>query len=148
MIDGEYGLFLVRDLRCQLFDELGIENVPLVWRGKISDLKKELIDSMIPKSKYYDGKAEGIVLKNYCRKSRQGNHQLYAKVVASDFKENNKAVFCGVRKKNTDTQKIVEQFCTDARVSKQINKLVNEDNIELSLSMMNKLPRAVIIDMQ
>lgn len=146
MIEGEYGLFLARDLRCQMFDELGIENVPLVWRGKISELKKLEVDKLIPKSKYYNGKAEGIVLKNYCRKSRQGNHQLYAKVVADEFKENNKAVFGGVRQKNTDTEKIVEEFCTIARINKQINKLVNEESKVLEMGLMKELPHLVAKD--
>jgi ATP-dependent RNA circularization protein (DNA/RNA ligase family) len=146
MVEGEYGLFLARDLRCQLFDELGIENVPLVWRGTIGELKKQKIEYLIPKSKYYDGKAEGICLKNYCRKSRQGNHQLYAKVVADEFKENNKAVFGGVRKKDTDTEKIVEQYCTQARVYKQINRLTQEDGKPLQMDLMRYLPQAVSKD--
>ena len=146
MIEGEYGLFLARDLRTQLFDEIGIENVPLIWRGKINELKKMEVTSLIGPSKYYKGKMEGIVMKNYCRKSRQGNHQLYAKIVADEFKENNKAIFGGVRKKNTDTEKIVTQYCTDARVKKQILKLVNEDNLPLGMELMSRLPREVAND--
>jgi len=146
MLEGEYGLFLARETRTQLFDALGIENVPLVWRGKISDLKKKEIKDLIGPSKYYKGKMEGVVLKNYCRKSRQGNHQLYVKVVADEFKENNKAIFGGVRKKNTDTEKIVEQYCTDARVKKQILKLVNEENLPLGMELMSKLPKNVAND--
>ena len=65
---------------------------------------------MIPKSKYYDGWAEGIVIKNYCRKAREGNHQLYAKLVRDEFKEDNKAVFGSVRQTTSDTQKITEEF--------------------------------------
>jgi len=146
IIEGEYGLFLARDRRAQLFDELGIENVPLVWRGKINELKKQEVGKLIPQSKYYNGKAEGIVIKNYCRKSRQGNYQLYAKVVADEFKENNKAIFGGIRKKNTDTEKIVEQYCTEARVKKQIQKLLNEENQKLGMELMCLLPRAVAND--
>jgi len=146
MIEGEYGLFLARDRRAQLFDELGIENVPLVWRGKINELKKQEVGKLIPQSKYYNGKAEGIVLKNFCRKCRQGNHQLYAKIVADEFKEDNKAVFGGVRKKNTDTEKIVEQYCTDARIKKQIQKLLNEENKPLGMELMSVLPRNIAND--
>jgi len=146
MKDGEYGLFLARERRCQLFDDIGIENVPLVWRGKVGELKKLEINSLIPQSKYYKGRAEGIVLKNYCRLSRQGNHQLYAKVVIDEFKENNKAIFGCVRKKNPDTEKIVEQYCTDARVKKQIQKLLNEENQKLGMELMGTLPRVVATD--
>lgn len=141
-----FGMFLGRDSRDQEFKRLNIENVPIVWRGTSKDLKKLEIEKLIPKSVYYDGKAEGIVIKNYCRKHPRENHQLYAKVVADEFKENNKAVFGGVRQKNTDTQRIIEEFCTDARIKKAINKFINEDNFELNLKLMSKVPTYVIKD--
>lgn len=140
------GLFLGRDTREQLFNELEIENVPIVWRGKISELKNIKIEKLIPKSKYYDGKAEGIVLKNYNRKAVYGNHQLYAKVVADEFKENNKAVFGGIRQKSSDTEKMVEEFCTTPRIEKHIKKLINEENKPLEMGLMRDLPRNVMID--
>jgi len=146
MNNEECGLFLGRDMRINLFDELGIENIPLVWRGKINDLKKIELNSLIGDSKYYNGKMEGVVLKNYCRRSRQGNHQLYAKVVADEFKENNKAIFGGVRKKVTDTDKIVEEYCTEARVRKQILKLVNEEGYVLGMELMRYLSSRVSKD--
>ncbi len=141
-----FGMFLGRDVREKEFEELGIENVPVVWRGKVSDLKKLNINQLIPKSKYYDGKAEGIVIKNYCRKHPAGNHQLYAKIVTDEFKENNKAVFGGIKQKNSDTSKIIGEFCTDARIRKAILKFVNEDGEELSLKLMHKVPTYVIKD--
>ncbi|MHA1685251.1 MAG: RNA ligase family protein [Candidatus Heimdallarchaeaceae archaeon] len=141
------GLFLGRDLREQEFNRLGIENVPVVWRGKVRDLKKMKIHDLIPKSKYYDGKAEGIVIKNYCRKARFGNHQLYAKVVTEEFRENNKAIFGGIRQKTTDTAKIVERFITDARIKKIVLKQVHEYNRPLDMSLMSVVPVEVIKDM-
>jgi len=140
------GLFIGRDSREQEFARLGIENTPVVWRGKISDLKKININELIPHSKYYDGKAEGIVIKNYCRKAIGGNHQLYAKVVADEFKENNKAVFGDVRQANTDTSKIVDQFVTDARIRKIILQQVNEEGKKLERELMRFVPTNVIKD--
>lgn len=141
-----FGLFIGRDLRAQEFERLGIENVPIVWRGKVGDLKKLIVDDLISKSKYYNGKAEGIVIKNYCRKAPAGNHQLYAKLVADEFKENNKAVFGGVRQKNSDTSKIVEQYVTDARIRKKVFQQVKELGASLDLRLMSKVPTAVIKD--
>jgi len=143
MDEDECGLFLGRDTRVHLFEELDIENIPLVWRGKINDLQKMKIEDLIGPSKYYSGKMEGVVLKNYNRKAKMGNHQLYAKVVADEFKENNKAVFGGVREKNTDTNKIVEAYCTEARIKKHIQKLLNEENLPLGMELMKYLPRNV-----
>ena len=101
---------------------------------------------IIPKSKFYDGMAEGIVIKNYMRKAPHGNHQLFAKVVRDEFKECNKAVFGSVRQKNTDTQKIIEEFATDARIRKIVLKFVNEEGMKLEMKLMHKVPTATIKD--
>lgn len=141
-----FGMFLGRDLREQEFKRLNIENIPIVWRGKVRDFKKIEVGSLIKKSKYYDGKMEGIVIKNYCRKHPRGNHQLYSKFVTDEFKENNKAVFGSVRQEVSDTSKVVDEFVTDARVRKQILKLTKEFNEKLEMSLMHKLPNLVIKD--
>ena len=89
---------------------------------------------------------EGIVIKNYCRKHPRGNHQLYAKFVTDEFKENNKAVFGSVRQEVSDTSKIVEEFVTDTRIRKQILKLTKEFNQKLEMKLMRKLPNLVVKD--
>jgi len=141
-----FGMFLGMDAREQEFKRIGIENVPTAWRGKVQELKKMNVTDLIPKSKYYSGKAEGIVIKNYCRKHPRGNYQLYAKIVTDEFKENNKAVFGGVRSKNTDTQKIMDEFATDARIRKQIHRLTIEEGKKLDKKLMQLLPTYVIKD--
>lgn len=145
MNSEEFGLFLGREAREQEFNRLGIENTPLVWKGKVEELKKLAIRDLIPKSKYYDGFAEGIVIKNYTRKAREGNHQLYAKLVRDEFKEDNRAVFGNVKDKNSDTSKIIEQFCTDARIRKAVLKFIDEGD-KLELKLMAKVPSYVIKD--
>ena len=142
--EGE-SLFLGRETREQEFNRLKIVNVPLVWRGKVSELKKLEIRELIPKSEYFDGLAEGIVIKNYCRKHPRENHQLYAKLVRDEFKEDNKAVFGNVRNKNSDTSKIVEEFCTDARIRKVVLHFTDEGE-KLELKLMSKVPHYVIED--
>jgi hypothetical protein len=139
------GLFLGRESREQEFNRLKIENTPLVWKGKVEELKKLAIRDLIPKSKYYDGFAEGIVIKNYTRKAREGNHQLYAKLVRDEFKEDNRAVFGNVKDKDSDTSKIIQQFCTDARIRKAVLKFTDEGD-KLELKLMAKVPSFVIKD--
>ena len=140
------GMFLSREARENEFDRLGIENVPLIWKGTVREFKKKDINEFIPKSKYYDGLVEGIVIKNQSRKANNGNHQIYGKFVREEFKEVNKAVFGSIKDKNSDTSKIVQEFITDARIKKIINKLINEENMKLEMSLMKFVPTAVIKD--
>ena len=140
------GMFIGREAKVHEFKKLGIKCAPLVWKGKAKELKKLDIMKIIPKSKFYDGMAEGIVIKNYVRKAPHGNHQLFAKVVREEFKECNKAVFGSVRQKNTDTQKIIEEFVTDARIRKIVLKFVNEEGMKLEMKLMHKVPTATIKD--
>lgn len=145
MNNAEAGLFIGREAREQEFTRLKIENVPLIWRGTVNEIKKMEIRKLIPKSKYFDGFAEGIVIKNYCRKHPHENHQIYAKLVRDEFKEDNKAVFGNVRNKNSDTSKIVEEFCTDARIRKAVLHFTDEGE-KLELKLMSKVPHYVIKD--
>lgn len=139
------GMFLGRDAREQEFNRLKIENVPCIWRGTVRELKKLEIRSLIPKSKYFDGMAEGICIKNYCRKHPRDNHQLYAKLVRDEFKEDNRAVFGNVKNKNSDTSKIIQEFCTDARIRKAVLHFIDEGD-KLELKLMAKVPHHVIKD--
>jgi hypothetical protein len=140
------GLFLGRDSREQEFKRLGIENVPLVWRGTVEELKKMNIRELIPKSKFFDGMAEGIVIKNYCRKATEGNHQVYAKLVRDEFKEDNKAVFGSIKNPVSDTSKIVDRFCTDARIRKAVMIYVTQADMGLHRKLMTVVPRYVMLD--
>ena len=139
------GLFIGRELKEKEFERLGIECVPLVWKGHTGDLKKIEITSLIGKSKYYDGMAEGIVIKNYGRKNGFGQ-QLMAKVVRDEFKEANKCVFGSVKCTDSDTVKIVDEFATEARVRKTIHTLTQEEGLKLEMALMKYLPTRVIKD--
>lgn len=140
------GFFLSREMKELEFAKVGLQTVPLVWRGTVKELKKINIQDLIPKSQYYDGKAEGIVIKNLSRKHPHGNYQLYAKVVTDEFKENNKAVFGSVRQKESDSLKIVETFATDARIRKAVFHFVNENGLPLDRTLMRFVPHYVIKD--
>lgn len=139
------GLFIGRELKEKEFERLGIECIPLIWKGHTGDLKKIEITTLIGKSKYYDGMAEGVVIKNYGRKNGFGQ-QLMAKVVRDEFKEANKCVFGSVKCPDSDTVKIVEEFVTEARVRKMVFTLTQEEGLKLEMALMKFLPTRVIKD--
>jgi hypothetical protein len=88
---------------------------------------------------------EGIVIKNYVRKDASG-YQLFAKLVREEFKECNKAVFGSVRNKNSDTARIFDEYCTQARIRKMLNYLTIEEGLPIGLPLMKYLPSKVIKD--
>jgi hypothetical protein len=142
--EGE-GLFLARESREKEFERLGIENCPLIWRGTVKELKELNIRDLIPKSKYFDGYAEGIVIKNYNRKHPYNNYQLYAKLVRDEFKEDNKAIFGSVKQKISDSSRIISTYCTDARIRKAVLQFVDNGD-KLNLRLMSKVPHYIIKD--
>ena len=111
-----------------------------------TELKKMKLEDLIGQSNYYKGQMEGIVMKNYARKAPIGNHQIFAKIVADIFKENNRAVFGSIKSANTDTIKIVDEYCTDARIRKKILEQTKEFSQPLDLKLMSKVPSVVIKD--
>lgn len=127
-----------------IFNGLGLDTVPLLYEGTIKDMphpdeKTVPITKYAPRSK--PGlKAEGLVYKNY-------KSQYFSKLVRTEFKEDNALAFGGIPKySEDDSGKIVAKYCTNARIEKQVFKLTDED-VKLELKMMEKLPRAISIDM-
>jgi hypothetical protein len=145
MDSTEPGLFLSYDGMKKEFDRLGIPTVPLLWRGPVKDLIKKDINEFITKSNFANTLMEGVVLKNYNRLNVWGR-QIFAKVVREEFKEQNKATFGSIKQTPTDSLKIVEEFCTSARIDKKINELINQENKILSRELMKELPMRVIKD--
>ena len=128
------------DTKIELFNILDLPVVKLIEKTTVKEFKKrELTDKSIPKSEYYSGQCEGIVIKNY-------ESQIFAKHVTIKFKEVNKKVW-GKSKKfaDTDDERLVAMYCTNPRIDKCIFKLV-DDGEELDLKMMHKLPNAVLND--
>lgn len=125
--------FLKHDIRRELFTKLGLSNVPLI---SVSIVKDKIL---VPKSKYYSGYAEGIVIKNH-------KTQQFAKVVRDEFKEKNKEVFGGNKKfAKDDTEYFIAAYCTNARIEKIIFKLI-DDNHKLEMKLMTLLPKLVYTD--
>lgn len=126
-----------------LFKELNLPFVPTIGKFKVSEVGV-IDESHVPVSLYRKGiddeMAEGIVIKNYI-------NQTFAKIVRSRFKEENKLKFGGSpRFGKNDTEKIYLSYCTTARIEKQIYRLRDEEEMEVSRPMMHKLPSAVLYD--
>ena len=120
-----------------LFETLGLKMVPLIKETTASEIIKEKIDNdYVPQSAYAPRQAEGVVFKNY-------NNQMFAKYVTDNFKEKNKETFGGGKKlANDDSERFIAMYCTNARIDKQIFKLVDGEE-KLEMPLMAKLPRMV-----
>jgi hypothetical protein len=130
--------FLNSKAKTEAFRLLQLPMVPVIWTGSAKDIPK-INDEFVPKSQYYEGPAEGVVIKNYSK-------QLMAKYVTDKFKEVNKKAF-GTPKKfaENDDERIVATYCTNARIDKCIFKLI-DDGHKLEMKLMHELPHRVIED--
>jgi len=136
--DLEVNKFLDYDEKVKVFNSLDLPIVPLIKKVKAYELKN-FSENDVPKSNYYDGKAEGVVFKNY-------DKQVFAKFVTQKFKEVNKEAF-GFTKKgsSSDEERFIAVYCTNARIDKMIFKLLNEGRT-LGMELMKFLPQSVYED--
>ena len=122
-------------------NNLGCDRANVIFEGKYKDF-----DGKIPKSVYYDGPAEGYVIKPVIKNDVQlrdehGNiHR--AKVVGDKFKEEKTTIFG-----STDDveSKFVEKYCTHGRIKKHINK-IEEMGYKFELKMIGKLTFNIMKD--
>lgn len=129
------GTFVPTDMAKTDFEYMNLPFVPILYEGTASGAGK-LDESSVPKSEFASTKAEGIVIKNY-------NKQIFGKLVTTKFKEINRNTF-GANGRNitNDDQRIVAKYCTNARIDKQVFKLVDDGN-ELDMPLMQWLPYLV-----
>lgn len=145
-MEGKPGDFLAYEAMKKEYDRLGIETVPLLDKIKVRDFLNKNPTDYITKSKYGTTLMEGIVIKNYNRKNIWGR-QIFAKIVRAEFKEQNKATFGNIKEDiGNDSVKILDTYVTDARIRKNILKLVNEGGNKLDMKLMQYLPIKVIED--
>jgi ATP-dependent RNA circularization protein (DNA/RNA ligase family) len=126
----------------KIFTTFGLETAPVVYHGTRDNYIKEVNDDAVPMSKYGNFKAEGIVIKNE-------TNGLRAKYVRDEFKERNAEAFGGSPKYNkvddTNNADFVFKYCTNARISKVIFKLVDEGK-RLHMSLMPDVIRSTYND--
>lgn len=121
------------------YELLGLPFVPIKRITIASAIELPITDDWVPTSKYSLLQAEGIVLKNYKR-------QIFAKYVRQEFKEKNAEEF-GKNKKHAanDNDYFVSCYYTNARIQKQVFKLIDEGK-PLGVELMHLLPRRVYND--
>ncbi|MFW6046732.1 MAG: RNA ligase family protein [Candidatus Woesearchaeota archaeon] len=109
---------------------------------KEEQLKEFLGDSEIGE------KGEGIVIKSPDFVNKFGNN-VYAKMVTKDFEEQNKAVFGGNSKHNDNyyEQKIVNEYITENRVNKIMQKISSQTGRQLDYSDTPRICQTVYHDM-
>ena len=144
--DGEEQMvFLNYDMKVAEFERLGLPLINLKFRGKTKELKTEELTSFIEQSAYGGVESEGIVIKNYGRTNKYGR-QMFGKVVTSQFKEVNKLAFRAFKKSHDETDRLVKELITPARIRKVILKETTEGGQELSKKLMHCVPHRVIHD--
>ena len=148
--DTEAQQYLYPDSVEEAFDILGLEVAPYIKVTTAGEIK-EFTDKDVPVSKWAPKsnpkqQAEGVVFKNYDYSDKYGNEYMFAKYVRAKFKEENSLTFGGSPKySEDDTGKLVLKWCTNARIDKQIFKLVDEGH-ELDMPMMAHLSKRVTHD--
>lgn len=130
-----------------IFHKLGLEYAPIIevcdasdWEEGDTRFHKEDGHLQVPESEYGDVRAEGFMFKN-------PTTDVYAKYVREDFKETNNKTFNSTSNEPSGAEKLSHNYVTNARIEKQIHKLVNEEGWDYEMDMMEELPEAVIRDM-
>lgn len=125
---------------------LGLDYAPILDTVSVEEWDE--YNTTVPESAYGDVKAEGLVLKN-------PETGVWSKMVRQDFKEKNKQTF-GKSKSQQEVgaEKLSYQYITNARIKKQVHKLIDEGEWDsMQMEMMapkngnDGLPQAVIRDM-
>ena len=122
----------------KMFEDIGLPFVPVV---DILHTKPTLneFNELIPKSQFYDGVAEGVVLKNY-------KNGIFAKILSEKFIEANHSIFGKSKKEFKDeTDRWFEYLFSPRRIEKIIQQLYNEKGY-LNMKMMKDIIQTTIQD--
>jgi hypothetical protein len=138
-------VFLSYDMKVAEFERLGIPMINLKFRGKTKELKTSDLSEFIEQSAYGNVQQEGIAIKNYGRANKYGR-QMFGKVVTDQFKETNKLAFRAFKKSSSETDRLVTELITPARIRKIIQKEITEGGQELSMKLMHVVPHKVLHD--
>jgi len=133
-----------------MFTSLGIHTVPIlqitkaklikeVLQNELLKKKKNILDDLVPQSKLYKGKAEGLVFKNYSK-------NIWMKYVTTIFKKQNKDTF-GKQKAEckNDNELFVVKYANNYRIDNVIFSLLNEGH-KLEMQLMKYLPTRLLHD--
>lgn len=138
MYNLEMGEYVDYNTVKEIYEQLRLPIVPLIEITTAGNIKK-ITEESVPKSKYAEIQAEGLVYKNYKK-------QIFGKYVREKFKEDNMKAFGGSKKHaKTDDEYFTCLYCTNQRIEKCILKLLDDGN-KLDMPLMHKLPTMVYKD--
>lgn len=127
--DPENWNYVPYDCYKDLLDDYGIKFIPCI--AEIKNATEEKLLAIMKQNNFLieDGKGigEGIVIKNYNWQNKYGRIT-WAKMITSEFKEKHNRVMGHVKMedKETNEQKIVDRYCTEALIEKIYAKIVND----------------------
>lgn len=132
-----------------LYEGLDLPIVPIIGVKTIAQLQTAgpMTDNDIPDSQYRNGKAEGIVIKNYetgvfAKHRTQKFHDAHQQ---GSFDTSPKSVLLPENIHGTDW--FTAKFCTNDRIENRIYALINEGE-KLGYHLMQWLPNHVLEDIQ
>jgi len=134
--DHEEEEYLSHAQAYDMFNKLGLETAPIIDSVDAESFDHEEYE--IPESNWRDGKAEGVVIINQDQhEDNRSGFSTRAKMVTEEFKEKHKKA-TGARQSTEAIhghEKVVSKYCTDARIRKQIDKMIDEGR-ELGMELM------------
>lgn len=137
--------YLSRDAKLLESERLGIEIVPIIFRGRITSI--EQLEKLLDRESILGGvKIEGVVVKNYNRFSRDGKAMI-GKVVSAAFKETHAHEWKQDNPQSGDiVQSIVAMLRTDARWEKAVQHLRDDGKLKGEPSDIGPLIKAAQAD--
>lgn len=127
--DTDTGMYLPQDKVEAIISELGLTYVPLFYVGEFVSWKECM--KFVGRTELGGEYGEGIVVKNQTRLNDPDNRKpFYVKIVGEKFSETKghkiKEVDPEKIKNMEDNRKLAETIVTEARVTKLLNKFVDE----------------------
>ena len=124
--DEEANEFLHPEKASRIVEEIGHQFVPHYEVGKAEEIDFENFE--LPESHFRGGKPEGVVFKNPKTGIKKKEHR-------EDFQEINGYTFGNMRG-NSDEDRLVNDYCSNNRIIKVLQKEVVENDRELTMKDM------------
>jgi hypothetical protein len=121
--------FLTYEEYQPILEKYGVEYIPCIKKiqnGTYEMFKREADNCkyLLDLEKFPDAKGEGVVIKNYDWRSKNGSYTS-AKIVLQEFKDENAKVFGPTVISNvSNAQLIADKACTETLVEKEYQKIV------------------------
>lgn len=134
--------FLDVNVAEKLFTDINIEFAPKIQFNRNNNDQFDPEEFEVPRSKYSDVKAEGVVIRSDKLETR-------SKYVRESFREMHKSSMGGHAEKSEDpTQWILDTIITPARIRKHIRKEIKSSNgdIKTDDDFVNRISRKVLVD--